>query len=1597
MAVAPTRGTTPLVPALSWVHRRSRRLWPVGVLLAFSFFRPDVAQAQTCIDDGGTNECVDRIQLPERFHPGNYSSCPTVPQPPAAPAPYVGRFATEDDAMDNIRNSLICGYPQAFCQLPTPTLHGWGSGVTEPGFEPKWQCRTGPSGTGGGITWDYQTAKVGGTGCNDPATKDTSMCVDRPMLCPPGFSEIPTSTRVLCAKPKPACCELGGGPTTRVGNPISIAAREKEQEETDALLPAEFGIKLSRLYNSGGLLAPVYSTGTRMTQLDGSWTLSFDHRLSLITSPVTGKQVARLYRADRSMRYFFLETGGWVGLPDEPGTFITLLDGGGAVVGYRYRTTNDIDEDYSLSGRLTRLDRQGLVTTFDYDSGNRLAAIHSPSGRTVTFDYIGASERVSSVTLPDGTAVSYTYGEFGDIQSVSLPGGAGRSYSYASNRAPLKLAGITDENGINYAQFGYTSADSASSTQYNGGVNRYVITPIDGVSMSVEDPLGGITRYYYQTYAKSQRLIQRHRTCPGCATDIEYRTYDANGLPNLVIDYRGNITDHDYGPRALETQRVEASNVSGASSPKRTIQTVWHSSYREPVERRTYNAAGTLEAKSQWVYNARGQVTARCEIDPADSLAMSYSCSATTAPAAAAKVRRWTYDYCEAADVAAPGSTCPLLGLPKITNGPRATTDSGMGGLDDITTYSYYAATDETGCATVGGTCHRKGDLQTVTNALGQTTEYLAYDKMGRATRTRDANGTITDLSYNARGWLTQRTVRALASGSADANDATTAFSYDNVGQVTRVTQPDGVYLDYVYDNAHRLTDVVDTLGNRLHYTLDNAGNRVKEETFDATYNPGIPGQGLKRALARQYNTLGRLVRELNAANAATRDSTPYDSGGLADGYDPNGNAVQFKDGLNVQAQQTYDALNRLVKTIQDYTGTDPETGNATTEYTYDARDNLRTVKDPDNLTTTYTYDGLGNQTALDSPDTGHTDYAYDRAGNRVSQTDNRGTTSSYTYDSLGRLVGIGYPTSVLDVAFHYDEGNGTTGCASSYPQGRLTRMTDATGSTTYCYDRRGNVIGKTQVTAGETLAVAYSHTLADSVSTITYPSGGLATYGYDAAGRVNLLTWKESPSATTVTVVSGISYYPFGPANVLTYGNGRTLTKTYDQDYQIDSVASSVTDGLKLDFGRDVMANITSASGTLGASPPDRSYVYDKLYRLTQVNDSTGAMLEDYNYTKTGDRTLKQFAGQPAQTYAYLVGTHRLGSVAGTARTYDANGNTTDRGDGVTLGYDDRNRLASAAVTGNATTYDYSGRGERTYKVQASGGTPVENRYLYNESGQILLDRRFASASGNTASTEYLFIDALPIAVSRTTGLSYLETDHLGTPRVAANPNTNAKEWSWDLLGKLFGEDFATSFVAGKDINLRYPGQWQDAETQLFQNYFRDYDPLVGRYIQSDPVGLNGGGNTYLYVEASPIGAVDPDGLGPIKLIKLCVGGYKTIRNVSFWEAVKIVRKGSGEIKASSHAEARKIARAASRQKKPIRDPVHPDPITGSIEGRMPHYHPSPRTGVHVFYSISAALSLANYSECEDCTKETLFEVLDFFNPLSTGEDVLDIIDEFE
>lgn len=118
------------------------------------------------------------------------------------------------------------------------------------------------------------------------------------------------------------------------------------------------------------------------------------------------------------------------------------------------------------------------------------------------------------------------------------------------------------------------------------------------------------------------------------------------------------------------------------------------------------------------------------------------------------------------------------------------------------------------------------------------------------------------------------------------------------------------------------------------------------------------------------------------------------------------------------------------------------------------------------------------------------------------------------------------------------------------------------------------------------------------------------------------------------------------------------------------------------------------------------------------------------------------------------------------------------------------------------------------------------------------------------------------PVAVAVDSSVYYVHTDHLNTPRKITN-TSNGVRWQWDPTP--FGNGLPNQNPQGLGVfnyYLRFPGQYYDNESQLHYNYFRNYDSYPGRYVQSDPIGLDGGVNTYAYALGNPVRNVDPFGL---------------------------------------------------------------------------------------------------------------------------------------
>jgi len=1249
--------------------------------------------------------------------------------------------------------------------------------------------------------------------------------------------------------PCPSCCK---------GDPVNAGIGNKVETKTEYVGSGVFPLRFSWTYNSINTwhgMPPLSSSLGRNRTHSYSWQMSIF--LTGATIPIISVQ-----RPDGIPVRFTqpVVNGSWVVDSDQEG-ILTAISGSGAAV-WEFQDRDGGREWFDSNGRLVNLfDASGYMQTVAYDTSGRIASVTDPNGRVMTFDY-NSSNLVSVLHTPDAGQISFTYSTATDLTKVTYQDSTFIQYlydesAYSASSTTGLLTGVIDEKSNRYSTTTYNSSGWGTSTVLGTNIDSHAFSYLapgisgDYAQSNVTLPLGATENTEYVLIAGVVRPRVITTSCTGCQNQVTTYVYDSSGRPSSKT-VENEETDYTYNDRGLVTSRVDAANATGAyASVKRTINTTWDSNFRFPDSRSVVNASGTTETTTNWVYNSRGQVLARCQVDPAISGATSYTCgSLTNAPTG---VRQTSYTYCES------GGSCPIIGLVLAINGPR--TD-----VSDVTTFAYYSSTDTSGCVS-GGSCHYLGDLYQVTNSLGQVTTYVSYDKNGRITRIKDGNGTLTDMTYHARGWLLSRTVRFNADGSPNGGDTTTSFAYDDVGNVAKITDPDGVYTSYTYDGAHRLTDITDNLGNTIHYTLDAAGNRKQEDTKD-------PSSTVERTLSRQYDQLNRLTKMLNASSSAVQTyQNPVDAPptGITytNGYDGNGNAIYSVDGRSVGTEQQYDPLNRLTKTLQDHTGLNTATQDTTTQYFYDARDNLLKVIDPDNLPTSYTYDGLNNLTVLSSTDTGVTSYGYDDAGNRTSQIDARGIHSTYAYDALNRLTGISYPTSSLNVAYGYDEPNTTTGCTGWYPIGHLTSMTDASGTTYYCYNRRGNLKVKKQFVGNASgmvaLTTTYTYTQGDRPYSITYPSGAILTYTRDSAGRIVSVTHQASSTAPITTLISSATYYPFGPLQTLTYGNGHTLTKTYDQDYAIDKVQSSLSAALTIDATVDVLGNIVNASSTIAASPPAQVYAYDPLYRLQSIKDGSNNLIDSFTYNRTGDR-LSETTPSGTTTYGYTspLTSHRLMSIGGVARSYDANGNLLTNATGP-LAYDDRNRMIginTGTQPNGLTTMvaTYNGKGERVRKQNGTTGSPLNEAWFsYDEGGQLI------GRYGLTGSMlqEYFYMDGVEIGTYIGT-LYYVETDYLGSPRVVVQPGatsaTDSVVWKWDFFGSAFGTNAPSPAVI--QMNQRFPGQFSDAQTGLNYNYFRDYEPGTGRYVESDATGLADGSQTYAYAHQTPLSMLDKRGL---------------------------------------------------------------------------------------------------------------------------------------
>ena len=1131
------------------------------------------------------------------------------------------------------------------------------------------------------------------------------------------------------------------------------------------------------------------------------------------------------HRAVGAIYLFGNDAGSWKSDSDIEDVLTELKDTAGMRTAWRYTVASDDSvETYNALGQLISIvNRAGFAQTLTYSDGTTgpnggylldaygnatstvippglLLRVTDATDRTLSFGY-NASSRLSTITDPAGGLITYGYDAQSNLVSVTYPDGRGKTYHY---NEPANTAGAN----LSHALTGITDENGVRFATYQYAANGKATATGHAAGADLHNltynPDGSTT----VTDPIGTQRTHTFTTILGVVKSTGQSQPGGSGCgpasSATTYDANGNVASRaDFSGNQTcyaydLTRNLETARVEGLAPGTAC-----------PTSLATYTpVAGTAQRKILTDWHATLRLPIKIT-EAGRETSTVYDTrgnvtSTTLKDTATAKTRTWSTAYTYHASV-------PGVLVQKIDNGPRID-------VSDLTTTDYYAPDEN--C--LGGHFGCRGQVRQITNALGHVTRVTRYNAHGQPEESIDPNGLVTMLAYDARQRLVSRTVGLEATG----------FQYDNAGQLMQITRPDSSTLNYTYDPAHRLTRISDGLGNKIVYTLDAMGNRTQEDIVD-------PAGALVQTRRSEYDALNRLAKDIGAANQTTQYT-----------YDAVGNATGTTNPLNHATTQSHDALNRLAQRI--------DASGGTTRIARDPRDNPTAVTDPRANATQYTYDGLDNLIRETSPDRGVITTTYDDAGNPLTVTDARGVKHTTTYDALNRPTQRSH-TPVTGVAatpainWVYDQGvNGI---------GRLTRMGDATGTTVYAYDRHGRLLSTTQTTslsgASLTHTLAATYDPAGRLSGQTYPSGLQVGIAYDLQGQVTSLSLNAQP------LLSQIAYQPFGAVRSWVWSNGRPHTRGFDPDGRL-TVYPIGSDTRLLTY--DAASRITAT--THGNPAYNRGYTYDAQDRLLTYSDNLGS--QTYRYDPNGNRISIDYGTGP-YAYTTAAASNRLSKVAGpVVKTYLYNAAGSPTSDGTTtFSWDAAGRLIKIASGKGklaiSASYLYNGFGQRLIKDNPALVNPP-HRFVFDPAGHLIGEYDKA----NSVRQETVWLGDIPVAVVKpgpTSGqrlVYYVQADHLNTPRVILD-NAHTAVWRWDNSDAFgVGQPNEDPDGDGKkfEYNPRFPGQYFDRETNLHYNYFRDYDPGTGRYIEADPIGLDGGLNLYLYANAAPTMYTDPLGL---------------------------------------------------------------------------------------------------------------------------------------
>lgn len=626
--------------------------------------------------------------------------------------------------------------------------------------------------------------------------------------------------QTTCSRPLPeeranADCTKSCGTNKQecVGNPIHIGTGNKTESTLDLSFASAPELNLWRTYNSR------YLPSLRETF---PWKHNFQRRL---TTPKN--QTAHVERSGGQLAIFTYKDGQWLPQYSTTDRLIRLKDTQGNPAGWIFTdSTSGQQEHYSEKGLLKLIaypDGNALVLTYSDgvagqyvdEKGNLvplilpeqlLVSVTNSLGQSLKFAYMEFNQ-LAYVEGPDGRRVHYLYQDR-RLKGAVRPDGSQQLYLYENTRHPSALTGIINEIGQRSLSVLYDNKGRAISTVHAEGNDLYQVSYDGSGQSTVTDPLGTKRTYTLDSYSGKIKTTSLTQPCPsGCSQSSKHTDYNDKGNPIRSIDWEDNVTETRYNDRQLPirvTEGLKDSKGTSVVQPEtRTTLTEWHDSLPVALVISEYTGStdsqnkplGALQRTIRHTYDTQGNLLTRTETDSAGQ-----------------NPRTTTYTY---------------------TSRGRVLTEKDPNG--NITRYSYHSDTD----AHIG----RRGQLHTVTDAVGQVTTYAEYNLSGQPTLITLPNGLIRSLSYDLKGRLIAQ----------KEGERTAQYQYLATGQLSQYTAADGGITRYGYDKAGRLIAIIDPQGNTTEYQLDNLGNRIKTTFKNAAGEP-------VKQLSQTYNALNQLI-----------------------------------------------------------------------------------------------------------------------------------------------------------------------------------------------------------------------------------------------------------------------------------------------------------------------------------------------------------------------------------------------------------------------------------------------------------------------------------------------------------------------------------------------------------------------------------------------------------------------------------------------------------------------------------------------------------------------------------------------------------------